>query len=66
MYLSACVLESIAVDPDQKGADRVRAAVEIISLSLKLSENLDMQNRLQILELAATIEITEEYEVDDE
>lgn len=67
MYLSACVLEEICTDPDQKGADRVRAAVSIVELSLKLSENLDLQNRLHILELAATIEITEDYgEVDDE
>ena len=67
MYLSVCVLEEIATDPDQKGADRVRAAVSIVELSLKLSENLDLQNRLQILELAATIEISEDFgEVDDD
>ena len=66
MYLSACVLEEIATDPGQKGADRVRAAVEIIGLSLKLSENLDLQSRLQILELAATIEISSDCEGYDE
>ena len=60
MYLSVCVLEEIATDPGQKGADRVRAAVSIVELSLKLSENLDLQNRLQVLELAATIEISED------
>ena len=60
MFLSACALESVLLDPDTRAGDRIKAATEILNYSLKLSENLDLQNRIRLLELASTVEADDE------
>lgn len=57
MHLSAAVLEEIMLDPDTKPGDRIKAAIEILNYSLRLSDNLDLQYRIQLLETAAAVDV---------
>lgn len=56
-YRAACTLDNVMMDEDTKPEVKVKAAVEILSYALKLSENMDLQNRIRLLELASTVEV---------
>jgi len=63
-YRAASTLDLVMMDEDTKPEIKVKAAVEILSYALKLSENMDLQNRIRLLELAATVDV--DNEDDDE
>ena len=56
-YRAACTLDGVMMDMDTKPEVKVKAAVEILNYALKLSENMDLQNRIRLLELASTVEV---------
>lgn len=49
-FIAACVLQDIATDEDVKPETRSRAASEILSLTLKYAESVDLANRIQAIE----------------
>ena len=56
-FLAACTLETIMCDPDTKDEHRIKAATEILGYAIKLSETLDLSQRIAMLEKAATVDI---------
>ena len=62
-YRAACTLDGLMMDESSKPEVKLKAAVEILNYALKLSENMDLQNRIRLLELASQIEVEGE---DDE
>ena len=56
-FLAACTLETIMCNPETKDENRIRCAIEILNLAVKLSESLDLQHRIYLLEQASTIDV---------
>ena len=56
-FLAACTLEALMVDPDERPEIRLKAATEILGYAIKLSETLDLTQRIAMLERAATIDV---------
>ena len=59
-YLASCVLEEVMTNPDTKDENRIRAATSILDYALKLSQNLDLEMRIHLLEKAAKVEVDED------
>ena len=62
-YRATGTLDRLMMDESTKPEVKLKSAVEILNYALKLSENMDLQNRIRLLELASTVEIEGE---DDE
>ena len=63
MFLSAAVLEDVMTNPENRPDVRIKAATEILNYSLKLSENLDLQHRIKLLEIASAVDVDEVEDV---
>ena len=51
--LAACTLESVMIDPESRAVDRLKAADLILTHAVKFSENIEIQNRLHVLEVGS-------------
>ena len=61
-YRAACTLDRVMMDESTKPEVKVKAALEILNYALKLSENMDLQNRIRLLEQAAAVDVDGEDE----
>ena len=59
-FLAACVLEQVMTNPDTKDENRIKAATSILDYAMKLSQSLDLEHRIQLLEKMARIEVEED------
>ena len=59
-FLAACVLEEVMTNPETKDESRIKAATAILDYATKLSQNLDLEMRIQLLEKAAKVEVAED------
>ncbi len=55
-YSAASTLENIMMDPDSKPEIKIKAAETILNYALRLSENMDLQHRIRLLEQVAGVD----------
>ena len=61
-YLASCVLEEVMISPDTKDENRIRAATSILDQAMKLSQNINLEMRIHLLEIASSVEVEGEDE----
>ena len=59
-YLASCVLEEVMINPDTKDENRIRAATSILDHALKLSQNINLEQRIHLLEIASSVAVDDD------